>query len=747
MGIQINGQTDTISAFDNNFSLAGNVSIGGTLTYEDVTNVDAVGLSTFQAGIHLDDSITHLGDTNTKIRFPAADTITAETGGSERLRIDSSGNVGIDQATPSSFGKFVVNGTGNIISLTSSSGAGSLSFFEGGTGRFYIKTLNGSDGLSFVDGDGSSERLRITSDGKIGVNESNPGCLSGGIHLVHSDAEGTPTFTGGETAIFQRNFNSAQSSEISIVSGTASKSTINFGDKDDVNIGMIQYENNNNAFVFTTNTSERLRITSGGLLGIGTDNPGHLLDLYNSDGLDCLRLNVNGSAGGSSKQNAIRFSVDGDIKAHMGLAVDAGRLISGSIANDFCLKGLGSNNILFATNSTERLRITSGGLLGIGTDNPGAKLHVQGTNAEIWLRDSDSKTLALQTSSTTQYIKAIDIGTGGLPLEFYASQYHFGTGNVGINQSNPSTKLEVGGGSILVDAYNTSGNHGIFFRRGFNPNSYSYNLSILAYDHNSNGSTKDGLSINAYDGISFCTGSNTRAEKLRITSGGQMILGTASNLGSVPPKFTIVNNTNSSTFSECQLLRLNGPSGVGERGGIGFHYAQSSDYGEKPASFIGNETVSVAGGQKADLIFATRDTTADNEPTERLRITSDGHLVYDTNKGGIYNFDKACSANASTNIFKIDNNHGAHCFTIYMTGSNNGNSVSKIYHVACKYGASPTINSAADTGAYGGNNFTLTGSDSGSSHTFAISVTGAAATISCTVVLGSMNTSAAVTVL
>ena len=48
MGIQINGQTDTISAFDNNFSLAGNVSIGGTLTYEDVTSVDAVGLSTFQ---------------------------------------------------------------------------------------------------------------------------------------------------------------------------------------------------------------------------------------------------------------------------------------------------------------------------------------------------------------------------------------------------------------------------------------------------------------------------------------------------------------------------------------------------------------------------------------------------------------------------------------------------------------------------------------------------------------------------
>ena len=105
-----------------------------------------------------------------------------------------------------------------------------------------------------------------------------------------------------------------------------------------------------------------------------------------------------------------------------------------------------------------------------------------------------------------------------------------------------------------------------------------------------------------------------------------MILGTASNLGSVPPKFTIANNTNSSTFSECQLLRLNGPSGVGERGGIGFHYAQSLDYGEKPSSFIGVETVAAGGAQQTDLLFATRPNTNDVEPTERLRITSGGYI-------------------------------------------------------------------------------------------------------------------------
>ena len=41
--------------------------------------------------IEIADKIVHEGDTNTAIRFPANDTISFETSGSERLRIDSSG--------------------------------------------------------------------------------------------------------------------------------------------------------------------------------------------------------------------------------------------------------------------------------------------------------------------------------------------------------------------------------------------------------------------------------------------------------------------------------------------------------------------------------------------------------------------------------------------------------------------------------------------------------------------------------
>ena len=141
MGVQINGDTGNISATKADYS--GNVTIGGTLTYEDVTNIDSVGLitarngievgarpgvaasisvdgnmivsgistfggtanfaaisgttGTFTGDVDIADKIVHTGDTDTALRFPAADTITAETGGTERLRITSGGLVGVNE--------------------------------------------------------------------------------------------------------------------------------------------------------------------------------------------------------------------------------------------------------------------------------------------------------------------------------------------------------------------------------------------------------------------------------------------------------------------------------------------------------------------------------------------------------------------------------------------------------------------------------------------------------------------------
>jgi hypothetical protein len=59
------------------------------------TTLGVTGVSTFAAGTAALPALTTTGDTNTGIFYPAADTFGVTTGGSERLRIDSSGNVGV----------------------------------------------------------------------------------------------------------------------------------------------------------------------------------------------------------------------------------------------------------------------------------------------------------------------------------------------------------------------------------------------------------------------------------------------------------------------------------------------------------------------------------------------------------------------------------------------------------------------------------------------------------------------------
>ena len=148
IALTVVGDTNVSGALTcTNFTASGDVSIGGTLTYEDVTNIDSVGLITARTGVRVtaggvvvtagvstftddvkgnstltateglnvtagivtvNDYIQHAGDTNTAIRFPSADTVTVETSGSERIRVSSTGQLGIN--TVSAASQLEVNG-------------------------------------------------------------------------------------------------------------------------------------------------------------------------------------------------------------------------------------------------------------------------------------------------------------------------------------------------------------------------------------------------------------------------------------------------------------------------------------------------------------------------------------------------------------------------------------------------------------------------------------------------------------
>ena len=176
-------------------TFSGNVSVGGTLTYEDVTNIDSVGVITARTGVRISagglvvagvstlaadlsiaDKIIHTGDTNTAIRFPAADTFTVETAGSERLRVDSTGDVRFAGTNLTNNTNKSVNLTVpsyntseedvNLIQVENESGSNQITF-GGGTSALNAATTLRFLTASAVNTTTGTERLRITSAGNL----------------------------------------------------------------------------------------------------------------------------------------------------------------------------------------------------------------------------------------------------------------------------------------------------------------------------------------------------------------------------------------------------------------------------------------------------------------------------------------------------------------------------------------------------------------------------------------------------
>ena len=204
IGLDINGNGD----------ISGNLNVAGVLTYEDVTSVDAVGLSTFQAGIHV-------------------------TGGS----------VGIGTAVPNEELHIHASGTSYIRFTDETSGTGGTDGAVFGLDHPHLYAWNYEAG-DFVVATNATEKLRITSAGFVGVNTDNPAAkldvLHGAIRLSR-----TATYTSH--------------AEFGITHNNPS------------DYGSLYFDNSNATgdYVFRTTSSntERLRITAAGNVDINGTPP------------------------------------------------------------------------------------------------------------------------------------------------------------------------------------------------------------------------------------------------------------------------------------------------------------------------------------------------------------------------------------------------------------------------------------------------------------------------------------------
>ena len=546
----------------------------------DSTN-NRVGIGTASPSAALDvtgdvsiaDKIIHTGDTNTAIRFPAADTVTVETGGSEAFRIDSDGNVGISGAA-SAFGSGVAtlqlkgksSGKSAAIRFIDNGGTDIASIFAQNDTTYGLSIgTNGGTGdfVRFHTGGLNTERFRFGSSGQLGIAGANYG--TSGQVLTSGGSSAAPTWStvsGGATSVN------------GLSDGYADSTNIGLGDVafDSISSGT------NNVF---------LGITTGGNLDSGQSNVG-----VGKGALENLSTGQGNVALNFEALNSVTTTSN-----NIGIGRYSGRYTTGNA------------NIAIGEQALE-------GASGSTTGS---------NNVCIGLQAAHSAT-SLYESVILGYQAGCKFTTSERPVAVgYKALYNCTTGNknvgIGVEAGKGSSSGFTGQRNIFIGdeggAAMTSGTDCIFMGRqaGHDNTTGSYNIAL------GNGSA--GL---------LTTGSNNvfigqRAGNALITGSNNICLGYDSDpVGSASSDSVTLGNSSIGTL-RCQTQTITGLSDVRDKESI-VDLDAGLDFVDrlKPVSFIWNMRDGGKVGQK-DIGFIAQDLQQVQKDTG-IEIPN---LVYDVN--------------------------------------------------------------------------------------------------------------------
>jgi hypothetical protein len=455
------------------------------------------------------------GDTQIQVEESSdEDKIRFDTAGTERMVIDSTGNVGIGTSSPDATGlhvhtgsagsltpnsaadDLVVESNGNagitiaspdanysgIIFSSPSDTTGSIIEYNQSGATFDIGTSTSGGVLRLRSGN-FSEAMRIDSSGNVVIGTTAQ--IAGGLVSMR---QGSAT----HALVLDSATSTAPSLYLRTVGGTATQAKITFGDS--------------TSLVFTTTSAERMRIDSSGNVGIGTDSPASVLDVRGEAPTLTLRdSRTSGSWTAGTALGKLDFYTSDitGIGAH-------------SIASIGVVAG-GSNaaspdgELVFATgpynfDSTERMRIDSNGNVGIGTTSPAAPLDIKlntnstadifkfqrldgavagvlnynGTDGAISLGTTTSHDLTFDTANTERmritdagYTKMSPTGTYVSAAGSYHEMYQNLAGITSYIYNGSAT-----GDALLINTNNENTSN--FFLAGYSDSAERYNVYIYS---------------------------------------------------------------------------------------------------------------------------------------------------------------------------------------------------------------------------------------------------------------------------